>query len=178
MLCSLKCFEENAQELLKRISREEYESLLESIHRSADIDLFSAVTDLTPGELSLVHSAAVYPEKNNGELITVAQAASQLNVSAPAVSRTLKNLESKGYITRNTDPSDRRSVRISVTESGYSAVSRHISETLSILNKTLESFTDEEIKTMVQLHCKFTNNLRNTISDRKNQNRKGQQTNA
>ena len=167
MFCSVKCFEENAKEILKRVSREEYESFIHSIHRLADNDLFSVMNELTQGELSLLHSAVSYPEEHNGELITVAQAAAQLNVSAPAVSRTLKNLENKGFITRNTDPADRRSVRISVTESGYAVMSRHIAESIGIINEIMESFTDEELKIMVRLHCKFTENMTKVISERK-----------
>lgn len=40
----------------------------------------------------------------------------QLDVSKPAVSRTLASLEAKGFLTRQTDPDDRRAHRVCMTD--------------------------------------------------------------
>lgn len=50
--------------------------------------------------------------------IYVSELASQLKVSSPAVSRTLRSLETKGYIERSADKNDRRSTLIRLTEKG------------------------------------------------------------
>ena len=44
------------------------------------------------------------------------QLVEQLDVSKPAVSRTHNSLETKGYITRKSDPDDKRACRIRLTD--------------------------------------------------------------
>ena len=44
------------------------------------------------------------------------QLVEQLDVSKPAVSRTLNSLETKGYVTRQPDPEDKRAQRIRLTD--------------------------------------------------------------
>lgn len=43
------------------------------------------------------------------------QLVDQLDISKPAVSRALDSLESKGYVTRQPDPADRRAHRVQLT---------------------------------------------------------------
>lgn len=173
IFCSLKLFEEAAPEILKRISREEYENFIRSVHLAGETSISSVLTELTQAELALLHCTAYFPQENNGELITVAQAAAELKISAPAVSRTLKNLEHKGYISRNTDPADRRTVRISPTESGLVAMKKCIKQSMDIINETLSGFSDEELSMVMRLHCKFTQNMAKVISEKKKSLQKG-----
>ncbi len=173
IFCSMKLFEETASEILKRVSHEEYESFIRSVHLSGEVNIASVLTELTQSELALLHCAASYPVENGGALITVAQAAAELKISAPAVSRTLKNLESKGYISRNADPSDRRTVRISPTESGTAAMKNCLRQTMEIINRTLAGFSDEELSMVMRLHCKFTQNMANAITEKKKTLQKG-----
>lgn len=44
------------------------------------------------------------------------QLVEQLDVSKPAVSRTLNSLETKGYVTRQRDPDDKRAYRVQLTD--------------------------------------------------------------
>ncbi len=170
----MKAIEECCPDMLNRITCEEYEQFLHSIQRGyANGCVAPTVCGLTPSEVSLVQAAVDYPQKNGGELITVAQAAAILCISPPAVSRTLKNLEAKGFVQRNVDECDRRTVRISVSETGVQAVSKNIAESLKIVNETLEDFTDEELKTIIRLHCKFTEKMTSIIAKRKSDIKKG-----
>lgn len=50
--------------------------------------------------------------------ITVSEIASELDVTPPAVSRSLKSLESRGLILRETDLLNRRNTMVRLTESG------------------------------------------------------------
>ena len=47
-----------------------------------------------------------------------------LSVTKPAVSQMLNNLEKKGYVTRQISESDRRRIKVSLTESGSETVER------------------------------------------------------
>ena len=163
-----KVLEGCSSEIMRRVPHEEYECFLESVQRcTGNMCISTVITALTSAELALVHAAAAFPQNNGGEYISVAQAAQQLGVSAPAVSRTLKKLESRGYIERNIDPADRRSVRISVTSAGIEAMSQCITESAEMINLTLEDFTDDEIRTMIRLHCKFSKKMAEVISEKK-----------
>lgn len=166
--------ERYSPDILKKISGEEMEQFLYNIQATGSNCIHSVVTKLTSAELALIHTAACYPQYNSGEHITVVQAAAQLGVSAPAVSRTLKNLESKGYILREINPEDRRSVRISVTDSGISAMTECIIESVQIVNEALADFSDEELRAMIHLHNKLTTNMTKVITEKKKQNRKEQ----
>lgn len=95
----------------------------------------------------------------HGEYISAAQAAKMMGVSAPSVSRTLKSLEEKGLIKRDLDKNDRRSVRIIVTKSGERRVKRVLDFIFGTLDNVCGEFSDEEITSIVKLHCKFVDLL-------------------
>ncbi len=164
--------EKYSPDVLKKISQEELERFLHNIQTAGNNCICSVVTKLTSSELALIHTSAVYPQLNDGNLITVVQAASKLGVSAPAVSRTLKNLEGKGYILREINPDDRRSVHISVTESGTAAMTECVIKSVEIVSEALADFTEEELRTMIKLHNKLTANMTQVITQKKEQIRK------
>ena len=81
--------------------------------------LDSLFSDLPRGEFMPLQTIYAYSLRNPGTKgIYVSELASQLKVSSPAVSRTLRSLETKGYIERAADKNDRRSTLIRLTEKG------------------------------------------------------------
>ena len=79
--------------------------------------LDSLFSDLPRGEFMPLQTIYAYSLRNPGTKgIYVSELASQLKVSSPAVSRTLRSLETKGYIERSADKNDRRSTLIRLTE--------------------------------------------------------------
>ena len=159
--------EKYSPEILQKISGKELEQFLYNIQTGGNNCPSSVITKLTGAELALLHTAASYPQYNSGEHITVVQAASQLGVSAPAVSRTLKNLEGKGYVIREINPDDRRSVRICVTEDGVTIMTECIIESVKLVSEALSDFTDEELHTMIRLHNKLSANMTRVITEKK-----------
>ncbi len=103
-----------------------------------------------------------------GEHITAAQAAKTIGVSAPSVSRTLKNLEEKGLIERDLDKNDRRSVRIIVTETGERRVCEVLNYIFAIMDKALGEFSYEELTAMVELQGKLVRSIEKAINERGN----------
>lgn len=169
----INVLEKHSPELMQKISGEELKQFLYDIQSGGSICPAAVITKLTGGELALMHTAASYTQNNGGEHITVVQTASRLGISAPAVSRTLKNLESKGYILREINPDDRRSVRICVTDEGISAMTECIAESVKLVSEALSDFTDEELHTIIRLHKKLTHNMAKVITEKKKAISKG-----
>lgn len=142
-----------------RLSGENYERFLKSIQTMGGINPAQFLQGLTAAEFSLLYTADEYTLKNSGSSISVAEAANNLMVSVPAVSRTLKSLQQKQYIERRTDEKDKRSIRIVVTEKGRSVLKENVCGYFGIIDRILNRFTDEELTMMVELHCKFAREL-------------------
>ena len=72
--------------------------------------------DLRPLGLSSAEGSILLHLLTQGQEMGQEQLVEQLDVSKPAVSRTLSSLETKGYVTRQRDPNDRRAHRIRLTD--------------------------------------------------------------
>ena len=72
--------------------------------------------DLRPLGLSSAEGSILLHLFTHGQEMRQEQLVEQLDVSKPAVSRTLSSLETKGYVTRQRDPNDRRAHRIRLTD--------------------------------------------------------------
>lgn len=150
----------------KRIPSELYGRLLGDMQRL--MALGPAITSYgcaNQSEIFLIHCALNYAAEHNGGNITVAQAAKRLGAQMPSVSRTLKSLSQKGFIERYSDPDDRRAVRIKVTPKGEDELKNVLGHILSVLDKAMCDFTDEEIKTMIELHGRFTEAVSRVITE-------------
>jgi DNA-binding MarR family transcriptional regulator len=65
-------------------------------------------------------------------------------VSAPTMTRTLRDLEDRGLVTRTGDPDDRRSILVTVTEEGEHEVLRARSARADILAGLIEKLDPED----------------------------------
>lgn len=74
---------------------------------------------------------------------TVGELAAALDVTQQAVSKTARELEELGYVTRRADPADRRVTRLELTRAGRSAVGLARSER-SALEQDLEQSAGAE----------------------------------
>jgi DNA-binding MarR family transcriptional regulator len=81
----------------------------------------SPMAGLTPGEmmvLSCIKRAA--PPEGGG--LRVSEIGSLLRVAAPTITQQLNDMETRGYIVKQSDPDDRRAVRITLTSQGTETV--------------------------------------------------------
>lgn len=153
----------------KRVSGELYGRLLGDMQRV--MSLPSAILAggcASQSELIVVHCALNYANENGGGNITVAQAAKRLGIPVPSVSRSLRSLSQKGFIERYSDPADRRTVRIKVTEAGEDELKRLLGRVFSVFDKAMCDFSDDEIKTMIELHGRFVNAVTNAVAGKGN----------
>ena len=162
MDCLLEELLKNPQFIGKRLNAEKCAQLIKSIQRFGSINMASFFEGISMSEMSLMYCAQSYAD--SGAALTVNEAAAELSVSVPAVSRTLKTLSERGLLERRTDDSDRRSIRIFTTEKGSALLKRNIEKCFIALNAALATFSEEELSAMVELHSKFTNALSDYVT--------------
>lgn len=139
-----------------RVSNADFMRLLTDMRWFSNVKpMLMSKCHATHSELELLFHALDYAAEN-GENITVAKAAKAMNVSAPAISRTLKALSSRGLTRREYDEQDRRSVRIVVTEAGEAMSREFLKFAFTMLNNVMSEFSDEEMSQMIALYEHLT----------------------
>ena len=110
-------------------------NLAESMHKFKKLFGSIPVPGLSRGEFFLLMTVS---GKNKCGCMGVSKIADNMDVPMPSVSRTLKSLEKRGLIKRETDSENRRNVMVSITDSGL--------EALDVADKYLRGFMDEVVK--------------------------------
>ena len=130
--------------------------ILHSMETLSSISPAGILTDITPSEFAVLCRAADHP-KRHGSPATVAGIASLVNVSVPAVSRTLRALQQKELIERSVDETDRRNIRVTLTARGQDILEENMRRVVAKLNSILSVFSQEEMRTIAELYSKFAN---------------------
>lgn len=136
-------------------SPEVCEKLEKSMRVLSQLDPANFVSGMTASEFGVMCCASDFPRTHGGKTVTVAEIAQEMAVSVPAVSRTLRSLQEKGFINREVDENDRRSVRVTVTEAGGRLLEENLSYLTAGMNRVMSEFTEEEIRTIAELYSKF-----------------------
>jgi DNA-binding MarR family transcriptional regulator len=90
------------------------------------------------------------------------QLVEQLDVSKPAVSRTLGSLEAKGYVTRRRDPADKRAYRVRLTGKALQigpaveAIYNHV------YTLATQGISEEELACFLDLFSRIAGNFERT----------------
>lgn len=90
-------------------------SALYQFHKLHMGDLVPDITKLEGMTMAAIKHCSV---KKGKEGLTVSELTAKMKAKGPAVSRTLKTLEDKGYIERNVNKADRRNTYVKLTVSG------------------------------------------------------------
>lgn len=124
------------------------------------------IIGMTPSEFSVLCCAEQFPRKHNGTAASVADIAALMGVSVPAVSRTLRSLQGRGWIERTIDEDDRRSVRVSITPAGREKLLDNMSRVVGSLNRILSVFTEDEMRDVARLYSKFASATAEQLGER------------
>ena len=81
----------------------------------------SPMAGLTPGEM-MVLSCIKRAGLTEGRGLRVSEIGNLLRVAAPTITQQLNDLETRGYVEKQSDPDDRRAVRITLTARGADIV--------------------------------------------------------
>lgn len=97
--------------------------MLESFYRLRTLHFAKLLPEgITHGEIITLLKLRQLSVKQSPQKVTVSELNGLLDVSAPALSRTLKHLEESGYVNREPDKNDRRNNFLTLTEKGQSII--------------------------------------------------------
>lgn len=109
-------------------------------------------------------------QKENHRL-TLSQIAHELNLSSPAISRTLKNVEAKQWIVRKTDEGDRRNSFIELTELGSQEFSKANEIIHNVMDNSLQKIEEEKIQAFFETGDEILQAIRDTMTEDINKNK-------
>lgn len=108
--------------------------------------------EMTKGEFltmgAICNAGKEQPERGG---IYVWELARRTHALPPAVSRTLRGLEERGYIERSVDREDRRNVKVLPTIGGLAAWDRAKQSSQEALRRVLERMGEEDMDQLVRL---------------------------
>jgi DNA-binding MarR family transcriptional regulator len=97
-----------------------------------------ATNDIPPLQLSALATLDKHGPLRSGEL------AAREAVTAPTMTRVLTALTERGLVMREADPTDARSVRVSLSQAGIEALGRIRSERTALLGARIARLSEEQ----------------------------------
>lgn len=117
---------------------------------------------LQPLHLSSAEGNVLLHLLTQGQGIVQEQLVEQLDVSKPAISRTLASLEAKHYITRQRDLKDKRAHRIWLTEKALETGPTIEQAYNNVFNQALQDISQDELDFFMKLFSRISENFART----------------
>lgn len=137
---------------------ESYRNLLEAIHMFHNLNLGQIMPHLSKNEYFMMSGIQCMQKRVDTEElpgIAMTKLAQKVHALPPAVSRTIKSLEERGYVARYVNPKDRRNTMVRLTEEGE--------QVLEESRELLKSFADRVFaqtdEMEMQRACAYFKNL-------------------
>lgn len=107
----------------------------------------NGVTNLSVKE---VHAIVAVSELQRANTNTMSRVAEELNITAGALTTAVNTLVRKEYLTRMYDLTDRRTVRVLVTEEGAEVIAKHDEFHELLIEHVAQNLTDSELDLLTQ----------------------------
>lgn len=107
--------------------------------------------DVRPREIMVFRLIRERGGGPGGAGITVSEISDFLGVTSPTVTQLLNSLEEGGFVERSADPSDRRAVRIRLTEKGESALNRAMASFFTAFDGLVEYLGEADSHALAEL---------------------------
>ena len=92
----------------------------------------------------------------------------KLGATRATVSKLLKAMEMKGWISKSTSTTDKRSLSVQLTETGNHVLEKFLPENFSIVNNLLGSLSSEEIQQLSNLLTKINDSTQKHTQKKEN----------
>lgn len=146
----------------------------ETIKLFRDMSLSRIFRGITLGEYAMLNMMQSISEKSRCGGVYVTEIAERLKTSVPAVSKTLKALEAKGLVKRETDPENRRKTFVFLTEEGLGIKKNSDKEFSLFFTRVCKKVGKEDLDQFNQLARKISA----AIFDELNANKRRGETDA
>ncbi len=93
---------------------------------------------------------AVQTLEQQGMQVKVSDLSDHLNLPRPGVTRTVKDMEARGFLKKQTSAEDGRVTYLSVTEAGKALSRKYDTEYFASLLPALEAIPEEDAETMIR----------------------------
>lgn len=97
----------------------------------------------------------VYKTLQKQGVCHVSDISRNLNTSMPSITKLITELEKMGFVLKTADPSDKRAVQLSLTETGYQFVKDYMQDFHQAWAENLDDVSEEEIRNAQHLLEKF-----------------------
>lgn len=87
--------------------------------------------------------------------VKVSDISDELNIPRPGVTRTVKEMEKKGYLRKSASPDDGRVTYISITEEGWNLFRKYDKNYFGVLSVELNDISEEDADCMIRTIEKF-----------------------
>ena len=156
--------------------KEQQKKLFETLHSFRKLNVSEILPHISHGDYTILkmidHCNMVCSEEQGG--VKVSRVAKCMELSVPAVSRSLRTLEEKNYILRKVNREDRRNVYVETTEEGR-AVLQEVDAIMSDFADAVFGQLGEETLEKLNLYlCRLLETAREEIKHRKYQSKKGE----
>ena len=97
----------------------------------------------------------IHKLESSNKKVKVSDISATLNLPRPGVTRTVKEMEAKGYLTKSTSDEDGRITYISITPKGEALSEKYDKNYYTRLSKHMDDITEEEADCMIETINKF-----------------------
>lgn len=141
------------------------ERLLQTGQRFGKLHFANLLEGMSKGEFFLLCRIENGPA--DAGCVGVGELAKSSKVKMPAVSRMLNGLEKKGWIGREADPSDRRNVRIHLTEEGKERLKEQKNRLSGFLDRVLAQMGENDALHLIDLCSQLADIMENELTAKK-----------
>lgn len=148
----MRCSCAGYMERIKAIdSMEDMEqNVWEALHMFRKLNIGSILPHLNKGEFVLMNGIYHVQKKiSSGHGVKMSDLAEYTHALPPAVSRSIKALEEKGYVRRFVDQKDRRNTLVEITKSGQEVLDESNEITNEFIRRVFEKTDKEEMARLV-----------------------------
>lgn len=122
-------------------------------------------TGISHSEFCLLH-IIVEDSSDSGDGMTVSAIAAALDVTPPAVSRSLKSLESRGLVTRETNLINRRNTMVRLTEKGRELLEDSRRQMDTVMERVNEKMGEDRKNQLCELLSEMTEIIENYVTEK------------
>ncbi len=152
----------------------EQKEFFDTIDSFRKLKLNSILPGITHGDSGILNLIYCCRERASGEGIKISDLVRESQLPPPAISRSLRALESKGLVTRTVDPQDRRNTFVILTPAGEE-MREEVDKILSDLADAIfGTLGDETVQKLIEYLKSFLEASRIEIERRKYEGRKGE----